>query len=115
MGAFAGLEGVWCLARMIEPPDADAARPHDLEIVYDRGPFTAAGECALMLDRAVDVLVTRNSGGDDTYAKIAAARMLGIAVVMIERPPQASGEVVGTPEGVLAWLLDQAGVRSPRD
>ncbi len=115
LGAFAGLDAMWCLARMIEPPDADAARPHNLEIVYDRGPFTEADECALLLDRAIDVLVTRNSGGDETYAKIAAARALGIAVVMIERPAQVPGEVVRTPEGALAWLLDRAGVRSSRD
>ena len=107
LAAFAHLEGVWCLARMIEPPEPGAPVSPGT-ILYDRGPFTEAGERALLEAHAIDVLVTRNSGGDDTYAKIAAARALGITVVMIARPPALSGETVSTPEAALAWLHEHA-------
>lgn len=103
LAAFARLEGVWCLVRMIEPLEADTATPPG-EAIYDRGPFTEAGERALMLAHRIDVLVTRNSGGDDTSAKIAAARALGIPVVMVSRPEAVEGDTVATPEAALDWL-----------
>ena len=105
LAAFAGLEGVWCLARMIEPPEDDAAGPAAGQVLYDRGPFTEDGERALMRAHDIDVLVTRNSGGDDTAAKLAAARALGVPVVMVARPPAVEGDTVATPEAALEWLL----------
>jgi precorrin-6A/cobalt-precorrin-6A reductase len=74
------------LIRTIEPP-----QEHDLPprcaIVYARGPFNVASEIALMQERRIDIVVTKNSGGAATYAKIEAARHLGITVVMIAPPP----------------------------
>ena len=61
-------------------------------------------ELALLRAHAIDVLVTKASGGAATYAKIAAARMLGIPVIMIRRPPPPPGPLATTLEEALEWL-----------
>lgn len=72
------------LVRSIEPVAA-----HDLPVgaepLLARGPFGAAEERALLEARGIEVLVTKNSGGDATYGKIAAARSLGLPVVIVAR------------------------------
>lgn len=55
------------------------------EYILATGPFHEADERRLLEDRRIDVIVTKNSGGSATYGKIAAARILGKPVVMIER------------------------------
>ena len=52
-----------------------------------RGPFPEADERALLEKYGIDAVVSKNSGGDATYGKIAAARALGIDVIMIRRSP----------------------------
>jgi precorrin-6A/cobalt-precorrin-6A reductase len=52
----------------------------------------------------VDVLVTKNSGGAATEAKLEAARALGIEVIMVERPTAEAVAVFDTVDGVLAWI-----------
>ena len=111
LGAFAHLDRLWFLYRMIEAPPDDAARPPG-QLLLDRGPFTEQGERDLIRAHDLQVIVTRNSGGGETYPKIAAARALGLPVVMIDRPPLPPGETVRTPSEALTWLLAQAaGVR----
>jgi precorrin-6A/cobalt-precorrin-6A reductase len=107
LAAFAHLSESWFLYRMIESPAADTPRPPG-ELLLDRGPFDEAAERALMQTHRIDTLVTRNSGGDETYPKIAAARALGVVVLMIDRPPLPTGEVVHTPAEALAWLQARA-------
>ncbi len=80
---FAVRTDVTLLVRAVEPP-ADA--PPNARIVIARGPFDAAAEAAFMARNAVDVLVTRNAGGAATAGKIAAARELGLPVVIVRRP-----------------------------
>ncbi len=77
------------LLRVIEPP-AEADLPPDCTVVADRGPFTFETETALMRARAIEIIVSKNSGGALTYAKIEAARALGLPVVMIA-PPMIDG------------------------
>jgi precorrin-6A/cobalt-precorrin-6A reductase len=100
--AFAGLKDVWLLIRTIEPP----ARLPTASSVWlgARGPFTLEGELTLMREHAIDVLVTKASGGEATYAKLAAARALGLLVLMVRRPEPPPGPVVASVAEALAWL-----------
>lgn len=72
--------------RCVEEPDTVLAAR--CTVILDRGPFTVENEVALMTTHKVNVVVTKNSGGTLTSAKLEAARILGIPVVMIQRPPQ---------------------------
>ena len=82
------------LVRAVDPPDAPV--PPRMTLVLDRGPYTVAGESALMRAHGVGLLVTKNSGGPMTAAKLAAARDLGVQVLMVRRPPLPEGSVVAT-------------------
>jgi precorrin-6A/cobalt-precorrin-6A reductase len=73
------------LVRTVDPPDGPV--PARMTLVMDRGPYTVEGESALMLDHGVGLLVTKNSGGPMTAAKLRAARDLGVQVLMVARPP----------------------------
>jgi len=74
-------------------------------LLLARGPFTVDDELALLREHAVDVVVTKDSGGHMTEAKLTAARMLGIPVVLVRRPALPAGvAVVDTVEAALAWL-----------
>src|SRR3954471_14722447 len=100
--AFAGLTQE-VLVRSVDPPEPPL--PVRTTVVLERGPFTVDEELALMREHAVDVVVTKNSGGHLTEAKLTAARELGIPVVVVRRPPVPQGvPVVSTVEEALAWL-----------
>jgi precorrin-6A/cobalt-precorrin-6A reductase len=73
------------LLRVIDPPDR-VDLPPLCTVIADRGPFTRDSEIALMRAHELDVVVSKNSGGPLTYAKIEAARALGLPVVMIAPP-----------------------------
>jgi len=100
LDAFAGLEP-WFLVRSIEPPAVALANAHWLSA---RGPFRQDGEVELLRAHAIDLVVTKASGGDATYPKLAAARQLGLPVIMVRRPPAPAGAVVDSVDAVLAWL-----------
>ena len=104
LASFAALDGIWFLVRLIEAP----AEPLPLDrhqLILARGPFEIDDELRLLRQHKIDAIVAKNSGGAATYAKIAAARTLGLPVVMVRRRPQTS-EVATVPdvEGALAWL-----------
>lgn len=89
--------------RTVDPPEPPL--PGDHVVLLARGPYTYAGEEALLREHAVRTLVTKDSGGRMTVAKLEAARDLGIAVVMVDRPPPPPGvEIVADPDDVLTWL-----------
>ena len=108
---FAAMPQHSYVARLIDPPQG--ARPHNLVMLQQRGPFDFHAELSLLKDRKIDVIVSRNSGGDATYAKIEAARALGLPVIMIGRPAKPVGLVVTSAEEAVAWLAHDA-PRSPR-
>jgi len=82
---FAGNARAFFLIRMIDPPQALADFP-DYRLIAGRGPFALRDERRLMLREKIDLLVSKNSGGVATEAKILAARELAIPVLMIDRP-----------------------------
>lgn len=81
---FIPLADRFVLVRVVEPPTAPL--PPAWELIQDRGPYSLAGELDLMESRAIDVLVTKDSGGAYTSAKLDAAATLGLAVVVVRRP-----------------------------
>ncbi|WP_431240138.1 cobalt-precorrin-6A reductase [Mycolicibacterium aichiense] len=100
---FAGSDG-WFLIRVVTPPDAEVL-PRNHQVVLSRGPYGYDDECALLRDNRIDVLVTKNSGGALTEAKLAAARDLGVTVVMIDRPPlPADVTAVATVDDAVTWV-----------
>jgi precorrin-6A/cobalt-precorrin-6A reductase len=103
LAAFAHLQDLWFLMRMIDPPLPDAAVPPG-KLLLERGPFSLDEERSLLKQYQIGAIVSKNSGGDATYAKIIAARELGIPVVMIQRPPIPPGDSVADIESALAWL-----------
>ncbi|UQX09406.1 cobalt-precorrin-6A reductase [Candidatus Mycobacterium methanotrophicum] len=96
VGAFADSHA-WFLIRAVTAPDG-AVLPRRRQVVLSRGPYRYDGEFALLREHRIDALVTKNSGGEMTRAKLDAAAALDIPVVMVSRPPQPPG--VATADGV---------------
>ncbi|MBD2207689.1 cobalt-precorrin-6A reductase [Calothrix sp. FACHB-1219] len=105
ISAFAHLDHIWFLMRVIDPPSSDSLVPPGL-ILCDRGPFALENEREILIQHQIDTIVSKNSGGDATYAKIIAARELGVTVVMVNRPPVPPGEQVNNIEDAITWLLN---------
>ena len=102
LSAFADLD-LEFLVRCVDPPAGPM--PRRVRVLLSRGPFTVDGERALLREHAIDVLVTKDSGGSLTSAKLAAARVEGIQVLVVRRPPLPVGiEAVDTVDAALARL-----------
>ncbi|MBW4631536.1 MAG: cobalt-precorrin-6A reductase [Iphinoe sp. HA4291-MV1] len=106
LAPFASLKDIWFLMRLIEPPAPDALVPSGM-ILCDRGPFALENERKLLIEHQIDTVVSKNSGGNATYAKIIAARELGVKVVMVKRLATPPGEQVSDVESAVAWLINQ--------
>ncbi|MEG5063382.1 cobalt-precorrin-6A reductase [Microcoleus sp. B3-A4] len=106
LAAFAGLDAIWFLMRAIDPPALNTPVPNG-KLLLARGPFSLEDERQLLLGYQIDTIVSKNSGGSATYAKIVAARELGIPVVMVQRPQIPDVEQVAEVEGAIAWLREQ--------
>ncbi len=96
------------LVRSVDRP-ADA--PADAVVVTARGPFSEADDHALMQAHGIDALVTKNSGGSAVAGKLAAARALGVTVLMVARPPPPDGPTVPDAAAAIGWLHAQAALR----
>lgn len=103
LGAFAHLSDTWFLVRLIAAP-ADPIPLAGHERIVARGPFNPEAERVLFARYGIDVLVSRNSGGDAVSAKLTAARDLSIPVVMIERPIPPPGEILDNQDDVIARI-----------
>jgi precorrin-6A/cobalt-precorrin-6A reductase len=91
------------LIRSVDPVDLRLPLPHATYIT-GRGPFGEADDRALLTGHAIDLVIAKNSGSTATYGKIAAARVLGIAVIMLRRPTVPEAPAVATIEEAMAWL-----------
>lgn len=101
--AFAAAPQHRYLIRTIDPPAGLEALP-DHRLILARGPFQADAEAELMRSEGIEVLVTKNSGGEATAAKLVAARRLGLPVMMIRRPPPPEVERLHELAAVMAWI-----------
>jgi precorrin-6A/cobalt-precorrin-6A reductase len=99
--------GAWFLIRAVTPPDPqDLPRRH--QILLSRGPYRYDDELGLLREHHIDALVTKNSGGAMTRPKLDAAAALGVAVVMVDRPPLPPDvDTVATVEDAASWLSDR--------
>lgn len=88
--------------RFVDPPEAPL--PFDADVIVSRGPFTLGGELEMLRGRSIQWIVARNSGGDGARAKLDAARMLGLPVIMIARPELPERARVESAAEVLQWL-----------
>lgn len=108
LAAFAHLPELHFLLRSVEAPQPPL--PPDSEVLLARGPFTVDDEKTLLRAHRIDVLVTKDSGGDATAAKLTAARDLALPVVVVRRPPLPDG-VTTAPDVPSALALLDLGPR----
>jgi precorrin-6A/cobalt-precorrin-6A reductase len=99
--AFAGVHDAWFLVRCVEPPEPPLPPRHQL--LLDRGPYTVDGELALIDEHRIELVVTKDSGGAHTEAKLEAARRRGLPVIVVLRPPRSDVATVSTVADALAW------------
>lgn len=103
LDAFAGDSTRHYLVRVVDPPTGVV--PPRMTLLLDRGPYVVERERALMIDHDVSLLVTKDSGGSMTVAKLTAARELGVPVIMVDRPPVPEGvTVVDTVGAAFDWV-----------
>ncbi|GAA0313051.1 cobalt-precorrin-6A reductase [Streptomyces polychromogenes] len=102
---FAHLTDTWFLVRSVDPPQGPV--PPRMEPLLARGPFGLEQERELLARHRVDVLVTKDSGGDATAPKLTAAREAGIPVLVVRRPPVPAGVArAESVDAALRWLGD---------
>ncbi|MBR0971159.1 MULTISPECIES: cobalt-precorrin-6A reductase [Bradyrhizobium] len=92
--------------RFVDPPEAPLPFPAD--VIVSRGPFTLDAELEMLPARGIAWIVARNSGGDGARAKIDAARMLSLPVIMISRPELPERRRVESVAEIMQWLGHRA-------
>jgi len=90
------------VVRSIEPPDRSL--PANVTSLIARPPFYPLGELQLLQEQGITHLVTKNSGGVQTAAKLEAAYELGLTVLMIARPELPPAHEVPTVGQAIAAL-----------
>jgi precorrin-6A/cobalt-precorrin-6A reductase len=105
VAAFAESDA-WFLIRAVTDPEV-ATLPRRHLVLLSRGPYDFDGELTLMREHRIDVLVTKNSGGEMTRAKVDAADKLGVDVVMVNRPPLPAGvATVVSVDAAARWVAE---------
>ena len=102
LASFAACRDARFVVRVFEPLDESALPGADVRV--SRGPFDEAAEIAFLRREAIDLVVTKNAGGRAAYGKVAAARALGLPVLIIDRPPPPEPPRVATVEAAAAWV-----------
>lgn len=103
LGVFARAPQHHYLLRLVDPPDTPTALSRTT-IVISRGPFTVAGDTALLQEHRTDIIVAKNAGGTGAVAKLHAARALEVPVILIARPTLPARASATTVPEVMAWL-----------
>ncbi len=89
--------------RLVDAPDAALPLPK-ATVIVDRGPFTVAGDMALLQRHGVERIICKNAGGTGAVAKLVAARALRLPVTLIDRPVLPARREVTTPQAVIDWI-----------
>ena len=103
---FCQRRDVWFLSRSIEAPPHI---PPNGKLIRQRPPFLLADECALLTHHRISHLVSKNSGGSATRAKLEAAAALGVQVLMVNRPQLPAVLEVATVAQAVNWVENQKG------
>lgn len=94
----------WFLIRAVTAPEPHTLPPRH-RLLLSRGPYDYEGELSLLREYAIDALVTKNSGGAMTEAKIRAAEAANVPIIMVDRPPLPAGvRTVATVDEAVDWL-----------
>ena len=101
--AFEECHDIWFLIRLIDLPVTSPSL-NSFKLISDRGPFDLAADRRMFQEYEIDCIISKNSGGTDTYSKIKVAHEAGIPVIMIERPEAPKVPVVDTVEAALEWI-----------
>ncbi|HEY6688594.1 MAG TPA: cobalt-precorrin-6A reductase [Propionibacteriaceae bacterium] len=101
------------LVRLVDPPAKPL--PQRWTVIMSRGPYSYSDERQILSEYAIDALLSKDSGGAHTVAKLDAAGDLGIPVVIIARPDHPPVRVLSTVAEVAAWCHAGNNVcRNPR-
>jgi precorrin-6A/cobalt-precorrin-6A reductase len=103
LGPFNTMPQHFYVVRSVDPVDPPLDVPRAYYILA-RGPFTEDEDRAVFESFSIDAVIAKNSGGDATYSKIAAARALGIPVFMFKRPAPPDSPSVATVTEAVAWI-----------
>jgi precorrin-6A/cobalt-precorrin-6A reductase len=101
------------LIRVIDPITPPPALPH-ATIVAARGPFRTEDDVILFEQHGIECVLAKNAGGTAAYAKLAAARQMGLKVYMVRRPAIPERPVVRSINDALAWIAVRHSLCSDR-
>ncbi|MBI2691747.1 MAG: cobalt-precorrin-6A reductase [Solirubrobacterales bacterium] len=104
--AFRDVDGAWFLIRCVDPPDTPLRLQHRL--LLSRGPYELEGELGLIDEHRINLVVTKDSGGALTEAKLDAARERGLPVIVVRRPQNLVARNVETVADAILWLRDRS-------
>ncbi len=90
------------LARSIDPPPPGLLP--GAGTILARGPYRFEDECDLLRQHRIEIVVTKNAGGDATRPKLDAARALGLPVVMVARPAEPECSLATDAAAAFEWL-----------
>jgi precorrin-6A/cobalt-precorrin-6A reductase len=103
LAAFAADRRHRFVVRTVDPPSGLV--PEQMTLLLSRGPYTVSGERQLMSEHRIQAVVTKDSGGQMTVAKLTAARELRLPVIMVDRPPVPPGtETADSVQAAAGWL-----------
>lgn len=109
--AATGRGSLPALARHDGPVFLRQLTRHDLPMplpegafVFGTAPFSVADEVTLLRGLEIDVVLARNIGGAGSFPKLAAARKLGLPVVLLRPPAVPDGPRLASYRDVKAWI-----------
>ena len=103
---FSGLLDTWFLVRLIDAPKTPPPLD-DYQLITGAPPYTLEYEQGLLTEHDIDTLVTKDSGGEGTEAKVIAAAEAGVTIILIRRPPSEPGPLAETVDEAFAWVESQ--------